>query len=245
MALIYLIENVIDGTKYVGQTKKTLQIRMHGHKSSVNKGSNTYLHRAMRKYGIENFRVCILENDISQENINEAEKRWVSYYNTYNNGYNMTAGGDGKFDFKMSDETRKKISESNKLVGKETYKKRNETLKNKDADFLKNIGLKSGATQKRNGKHKGANNANFSRRKILLFDGEGNLLNTFIVSEMVKLDRNDYPVRMMEESLITKKRMFRGSLNGTPSNIRFHGWHCCYEDELWMNIHKMKVLRKL
>lgn len=53
------------------------------------------LYKAIRKYGIENFNFDIIE-ECSADELNEREKYWISYYNSYGeNGYNLTPGGDG------------------------------------------------------------------------------------------------------------------------------------------------------
>lgn len=49
----------------------------------------------MRKYGIENFQVTILESGIKRELLDEREIYWIAYYDSYNNGYNETKGGRG------------------------------------------------------------------------------------------------------------------------------------------------------
>lgn len=47
----------------------------------------------MRKYGIENFHIELIEETTNPE---EREKYWIEYLGTYKNGYNATLGGDGK-----------------------------------------------------------------------------------------------------------------------------------------------------
>ena len=49
----------------------------------------------MRKYGIENFKIEEIEK-CKDEDLNSREKYWISYYNSYHNGYNSTEGGDGR-----------------------------------------------------------------------------------------------------------------------------------------------------
>ena len=47
----------------------------------------------MRKYGIENFHIELIEEtDIPEEK----EVYWIEYYGSFKNGYNATLGGDGK-----------------------------------------------------------------------------------------------------------------------------------------------------
>lgn len=51
----------------------------------------------MRKYGIENFHIEQIE-EVANDQLNEREKYWISYYNTYFDGYNSTLGGDGSLE---------------------------------------------------------------------------------------------------------------------------------------------------
>lgn len=47
----------------------------------------------MRKYGIENFEISLIEETDFPE---EREKYWIEFYGTFKYGYNATIGGDGK-----------------------------------------------------------------------------------------------------------------------------------------------------
>jgi hypothetical protein len=49
----------------------------------------------MNKYGIENFELALIEN-AEAELLDERERYWIEYYDTYKNGYNATLGGEGK-----------------------------------------------------------------------------------------------------------------------------------------------------
>jgi len=47
----------------------------------------------MKKYGVENFRIDLIENC---DNTSEREIYWIKEYDSYlGNGYNLTMGGDG------------------------------------------------------------------------------------------------------------------------------------------------------
>lgn len=48
----------------------------------------------MRKYGIDNFSLDILEEVKDSSQLNDREIYWIKYYNSYNNGYNQTIGGN-------------------------------------------------------------------------------------------------------------------------------------------------------
>lgn len=93
---IYKITNKLNGQAYVGQSVY-IKRRWTNHKSeALNKNSKRYnsaICRAIRKYGIENFDFEILE-ECNQNELNIKEIYWISYYNTYHNGYNETLGGD-------------------------------------------------------------------------------------------------------------------------------------------------------
>lgn len=97
---IYLYTNKINQHQYVGQTNN-LQKRFNGHKSdSYNKKSHSYdypLHRAIRKYGLENFDFSVLEEVKTREEANEREQYWIQKYKTHvsQGGYNISLGGEG------------------------------------------------------------------------------------------------------------------------------------------------------
>lgn len=83
---IYLIENLINGKKYVGQSKNVLA-RWSGHKCD-SKNRDLPLYRAMRKYGLENFKFSILE-ECSISELASREDYWMNYYDSFlPNGYN-------------------------------------------------------------------------------------------------------------------------------------------------------------
>lgn len=98
---IYVITNLQNNMQYVGQTINTIQQRFHGHISSAkNIHDNMYLHKAMNKYGIENFdvkEITSVKTDTIEElieELNSLEKHYIAEYNTLSpNGYNLTKGG--------------------------------------------------------------------------------------------------------------------------------------------------------
>lgn len=99
MGYIYKITNQINNKVYVGQTKKTVDYRFKEHNRQAKielKGERplTHLHAAIIKYGFENFKVETLEQ-CDNNDLNEKEKYWIAYYDSYNCGYNMTQGGQG------------------------------------------------------------------------------------------------------------------------------------------------------
>ena len=99
------MKNVIYGYKkidenkivYIGQTVN-LELRHYRHTKidPFDEGLKEYnypLSRGIRKYGIEAYELIILEDNVKKDLLDEREKYWIEYYDTYNNGYNQTLGG--------------------------------------------------------------------------------------------------------------------------------------------------------
>lgn len=102
---IYKITNKINGKSYIGQTIQNVKERFYQHcATKCSKAvSNMAIHRAIKKYGKSNFIVEVIE-EIDSANLNDRERYWIKYYNSYNNGYNSTKGGqDGCKSFKDLD----------------------------------------------------------------------------------------------------------------------------------------------
>lgn len=68
--------------------------------------------------------------------LNAMEIAYIKFYDSYNCGYNCTLGGDGHLGFKVSEETKQKISKSN------TGKKRSAEAKLKMSEIQKGKGCK-------------------------------------------------------------------------------------------------------
>lgn len=102
---IYKITNTINGKSYIGQTIQNVKERFYQHCATKCSKvvSNMAIHRAIKKYGKSNFTVEVIE-EIDSTNLNDRERYWIKYYNSYNNGYNSTKGGqDGCKPFKDLD----------------------------------------------------------------------------------------------------------------------------------------------
>lgn len=83
---IYKITNLINGKSYIGHSKHILQ-RWTQHRYD-SKTKQLPLYRAIRKYGIENFKFEILE-ECKIENLSKLEDYYINKYNTYiPKGYN-------------------------------------------------------------------------------------------------------------------------------------------------------------
>lgn len=97
MGVIYCYTNVENNKKYIGQTINPEQ-RKKQHKSSAfnekDYSYNTPFHRAIRKYGLDNFIYEILAETPDMETLNELEIFFINKYQTQiPNGYNIESGG--------------------------------------------------------------------------------------------------------------------------------------------------------
>lgn len=122
--IVYKITHIDSGKSYIGITM-VFQRRMRTHFNAYNY-ENSYLHRSIRKYGKEKFIHEIIHYCNCWKDLCQKEIEYIKIFNTKKpNGYNLTEGGEGKSGLKHSEETRKKISESNKgkIVSEETRRK--------------------------------------------------------------------------------------------------------------------------
>lgn len=91
---IYKI-NFPNNKSYIGLSSN-IQKRMIAHHKTHD---NLPVHRAIEKYGLKEENVQILEffSKIDRKKLQEREKYWIAYYETYKEekGYNLTLGGDG------------------------------------------------------------------------------------------------------------------------------------------------------
>lgn len=90
--IIYQITNKLTNDFYIGKTKNP-EARFYKHKyDATNNKSQAYIHRAMRKYGVDNFTFSVLEQVESLDVLSEREIYWIDNLKPK---YNMTKGGDG------------------------------------------------------------------------------------------------------------------------------------------------------
>ena len=126
--VIYKIENLINNKCYIGQTiqkggfderysfsGKDIERVYKSHKNykkTKNKSFNRHLFNSIEKYGFDNFSINkLFDFAFSKEELDIKENTWIDYFDCINKGYNWRGGGSNG---KLSEETKKKISESNK-----------------------------------------------------------------------------------------------------------------------------------
>jgi len=142
---IYKITNIENNSLYIGCTINTLKHRFEEHcyrclKTNV----NTKLCNSLRKYGVENFTIEMIE-ECQLDMIYDREIELIKEYNSFEMGLNSTIGGEGCLGYKHSPEIRAKISQAvkngnshkgktyEKLYGEKFYDEKNKrkiTVKN-------------------------------------------------------------------------------------------------------------------
>lgn len=93
---VYIIECKINRKLYVGITNGSIKKRWNKHIYDTRHNSQCLIHRAIRKYGIENFKINEIQTCDSRETLCAAEIYWINKLSTHVSvgGYNETFGGD-------------------------------------------------------------------------------------------------------------------------------------------------------
>lgn len=114
--LIYKLTSKTSKKSYIGKSMEyRFEYRMFQHSQDF---SDTHLGRAKKKYGWNDFTIEVVENNIPKNKMSEREIYWIEYYDTFNNGYNSTKGGEGgntylKINNDKMNEIKRKISKAN------------------------------------------------------------------------------------------------------------------------------------
>lgn len=109
---IYKITNKVNEKFYIGKTVYPIYVRFSQHKyGAYKKEKKIYFYNAIRKYGIENFKIEVVEIVNTIEELNEKEKYWIKILKP---NYNLSAGGEGNFGYRFTEEQRKNLSKIRK-----------------------------------------------------------------------------------------------------------------------------------
>ena len=102
---IYKIVNNVNDKIYIGQTRTTIELRWKKHINRFkNEGCRRGIYGAFAKYGLEHFYIEELCS-CSVTDLDDLEIFYINKYNTYNNGYNLTIGGqNGSFSSSITEQ---------------------------------------------------------------------------------------------------------------------------------------------
>lgn len=110
---LYMLYNEVEKKGYIGITSRRPGKRFTEH-LSVGRLSRdeTYLARAIRKYGAEAFTLTVLRQVKSWDELKQLEMNAIAMYNTLKpHGYNLTKGGDGNYGYVPTPEHKQKLSQ--------------------------------------------------------------------------------------------------------------------------------------
>jgi len=138
--IIYKVTNKVNDKVYIGQTIEGLSIRKKKHYASRNYYAkfNRHFSHALRKYKRSDLVWKVIEGCDSKDELDEMEFHYIMQYDSYNNGYNMTLGGEGVIGHKHTEATKRKMSIAKKgkpstrcgyVVTAETRKRMSESAK--------------------------------------------------------------------------------------------------------------------
>ena len=192
MAYIYKITNLKNNKCYIGKTLKSIEKRWeeHCHDYLRRNEEKRPLYSAMKKYGTKNFKVEEIEQ-CNENIVNEREKYWIEYYDSFKKGYNATLGGDGKayIDRELVIKTYNEVQNVRKTAD----------LLNIDAGNLSKILKENNVTVKSSQQ---IMIDNFGK-SIAMLDLDGNVLKTFVsLTEAAKYIKQQTGSTAQEKGMI-------------------------------------------
>lgn len=109
---IYKATNKANGKAYIGLTKGNMFDRMCRHNYDASYGSSFHFHKAIRKYDLADWEWEVLTECPNKKEAGIVERCLIKAFDTFENGYNMTEGGQagpGMKDKKHSEKTKAKM----------------------------------------------------------------------------------------------------------------------------------------
>ena len=97
MGTIYMIRNIKNDKRYIGQSVQPVEKRFRQHIEAAylegRRSYNTCLSRAIRKYGSDYFELGVIADDVPNDDLDIVEAHYIDMYNTLApNGYNKSTG---------------------------------------------------------------------------------------------------------------------------------------------------------
>lgn len=205
---VYVIENLINGKLYVGQTTTTLEKRFRRHCWKSESKKNMVITLAIAKYGKENFEIRHLCFCSSSEELSLKEIEWSERLNTMSpHGYNLKVGELHGY---VSEETRRKISVAHK--GKKASAEARRRMSEAHIGLPISDDLRRKRSENRKGKKLPAQAYETISKKLAktyrLVSPEGEL--TTIVNLRQFCLKNGYEVTAMNSLANGKRSSYRG-----------------------------------
>lgn len=106
---IYKSVNRLNGKVYIG-IDKNWPSRRYAHKSKAKLDCGFYFHKAIRKYGWDNFEWHVIYQTKDNMHVKNMEIFFIKECNSFVRGYNQTIGGEGTLGKKQSEKNKKEQS---------------------------------------------------------------------------------------------------------------------------------------
>ena len=107
--IIYGYTNLESGKMYIGQTlHPERRFNAHRHGKYSNGWHKDYQNNP------DKYEYSVIEYNVPEDKLDEREIFWISFFDSYRNGYNLTEGGGGSRGFNVSISTREKLSKIHK-----------------------------------------------------------------------------------------------------------------------------------
>lgn len=117
---VYKITNVVTNQCYIGiDTYFPKRLRQHKTNLLNNKHRNKHLQYSFNKYKSTSFTFELLISCINREDMIQKEKECILQFDSLNNGFNHTIGGEGSFGYKHSVESKIKMASWKRIITKE------------------------------------------------------------------------------------------------------------------------------
>ena len=153
--IIYKAVSKSTGKVYIGQTTQGLKRRISQHIRAAKNNRKGHFMNALRLYGKEDFEWSIIcsiydsTKELISDRLNVLERYFVSEYDSFNNGYNATIGGDGTTGHSLTPENKAKLLAAN--LGKKHSEEHNRNISNSAKGRRKPESMKKKLAEKRKG----------------------------------------------------------------------------------------------
>ncbi|MDK0740196.1 NUMOD3 domain-containing DNA-binding protein [Clostridium perfringens] len=234
--IVYMIINMINGKKYIGQSVRSFIDR---YRSGFSGCVNKHLNNSIKKHGKENFEVLLCLSGIEDVDLlNQIEFELINDYNTMNSkyGYNKREGGKNG---RLSEESIRKIMKSRKgkYTGKNSYmygRKLSEETKQKIAKSHKGKSLSEEHRRKLSealkGRNVGKDNPMYGKkvseetRRKLSKAGKGRKHTEETKKKLSNKNSKKCIIIFDNKEIIKKSRMEMSEHFKEEYNIYIHNW---------------------
>lgn len=217
-----------NGKSYIGQTVHTMEQRLNRHINETKNGISDYkFNRALKKYNYE-IQSEILEV-VESSKADEREIYWIAYYDSFNNGYNSTIGGNGNQS--PSKETRDKISSTFANWTEERKEKRRLEASKQVKKLWEDPEYRKMQSESHRG-IKGLLHPNI--KPVGIFNADGVQILTVLYTLRKSLDLIGFPGTSFQQSLYSNQKLFMSTRPSSITKIKkrnlekYRGWYAKY-----------------